>query len=147
MKDMKPVVRRAATADIPELEVLWSSWIAAKRGTRGFNELYGGQAESVEWLRLLERHTALVVEEDGSVSGVAVLFSAGSAGDVVELQPFAFETEAGALLLLEAATTTARDSGALRIEYSALAGDRLFKSVGEETGFKGAYVQLSHPLT
>lgn len=146
VKDVNTHVRRAVAGDVPSLIELWYSWIEAKRGTRGFSELYENRAAEIEWPRLLEEHEILVVEEDGHLTAMAAMVTESRDKGVVKLCPFAYEEAHDAVLLLTAATNAARDAGASRVEYEALAGDRIFKAVGEETGFKGAFVLLSHLL-
>ena len=146
VKGVNTHVRRAVAGDVPSLIELWGSWIEAKRGTRGFSELYESRAAEIEWSRLLEDHEVLVVEVDGRLTALAAMVTENHNQGVVKLCPFAYEEEHGAVLLLKATTNAARAAGASRVEYEALAGDRIFKAVGEETGFKGAFVLLSHLL-
>ncbi len=139
-------MRRANYEDVSLLEELWAVWIESKRGSRGFEELYQGRLETIDWSALLAASTVLVVESDGGLTALGALERHEGCREVVELQPFAYCDQNGALLLLEGAAGVAQAEGAVRIEYSALAGDRLFKSAGEESGFKGAYVLLSRRL-
>ncbi len=139
-------MRRATYEDKSVLEELWAVWIESKRGSRGFEELYQRGLETVDWDALLDVSTVLVVESDGRLTALGALTRNAGSREVVELQPFAYSEQDGALLLLEGAAGVAQAEGAVRIEYSALAGDRLFKSAGEESGFKGAYVLLSRRL-
>jgi hypothetical protein len=139
-------VRKATREDAPALEALWKDWVDSKRGTRGFSELYPGTPEEIAWEWLLLEHTVLLVEDAGVLSAFASLTPDVIAPEVVQLQPFAFKDSASGVALLEFASDVVRGAGGARVEYAALAGDRVFKAVGEETGFKGAYVLLSRPL-